>query len=49
MKGYVALQQAVIIGDREHTIQELLAIAGDFVVSEESPTLIQFQKKAVNS
>ncbi|NNE63405.1 MAG: FHA domain-containing protein [Gammaproteobacteria bacterium] len=49
MKGYVALRQSVIIGDREYTIQELLAIAGDFVVSDDSPTLIQFQKKAVNS
>jgi hypothetical protein len=49
MKGYVALQQPVILGDCEFTIQELLAIAGDFVVSDDAPTLLQFEEKAVNS
>lgn len=48
MKGYVALQQPVILGDCEFTIQELLAIAGDFVVSDDSPTLLQFEEKVVN-
>ena len=48
-KGYVAMQQSVIIGDCEYTIQELLAIAGDFVVSDDSPTHLQFEHRAVNS
>ena len=48
MKGYVALHQPVILGDCEFTIQELLAIAGHFVVSDESPTLLQFEEKLVN-
>lgn len=48
-KGYVALQQPVILGDREYTIQELLAIAGDFAGTDDSPTHLQFEEKAVNS
>lgn len=40
-EGYVNLLQPIMIGDQKHTIQGLLAVAGDFVNSDEFPTQIQ--------
>lgn len=37
-EGFVNLQQPIIIANQKHTIQSLLAIAGVFVASDDSPT-----------
>lgn len=47
--GYVNLLQPIMLGDHEYTIQSLLAIAGDFITSDDFPTLAYFTDLAVNS
>ncbi len=48
-EGYVNPFQPILIGDQTHTIQSLLAIAGDFVASDDSVTEMNFTNRAVNS
>lgn len=49
-EGYVNLLQPLIIGDQRHTIQKLLAIAGNFAaVSDDSATLINIPVRTANS
>ena len=48
-EGYVSPLQAIVIGDQKRTIQSLLAVASDFVASDDSPTLVNFTNRTVNS
>ena len=48
-EGYVSPLQPIVIGDQNHTIQSLLAVASGFVASDDSPTLVNFTNQAVNS
>ncbi len=41
-RGYVSLLQQVVIGKQRFTIQQLLSIAGNFAVSDETPTELDF-------
>ena len=47
-KGYVNSLQSIMIGDQIHTIQSLLAIAGNFAATDDSPTLTNLTKWAVD-
>jgi len=48
-QGYVNPLQPVMIGNQMHTIQSLLAIASDFIASDDSPTQANFTQRTVNS
>ena len=48
-EGYVNPLQPILIGDQMHTIQSLLAIASDFIASDDSPTEVNFTKRIINS
>ena len=48
-EGYVNPLQPVMIGNQMHTIQSLLAIASDYIASDDSPTQPNFTKRTVNS
>ncbi len=48
-EGYVSLLQSIVIGDQKHTIQNLLAIASDFVGLDDSQTQEIFINRKVNS
>jgi pSer/pThr/pTyr-binding forkhead associated (FHA) protein len=47
-EGYVNPRQPILIGDQRHTIQSLLAIVSDFVASDDSPTRLNFTRRAAN-
>lgn len=46
-KGYVNPLQPLLIGDQMHTILSLLAIASDFIASDDSPTQANFINQTV--
>lgn len=48
-EGYVNPLQPLLIGDQMHTIQSLLAIASDFIASDDSPTQANFTNRTVKS
>ena len=48
-EGYVNPLQPIMIGNQMHTIKDLLAIASDFIASDDSPTQANFTKRSVNS
>ena len=39
--GYIGLRQAIVIGKRTYVIQDLLAFASDFVVSDDHTTRLE--------
>ncbi|MCP4237626.1 MAG: FHA domain-containing protein, partial [Aestuariibacter sp.] len=41
-KGYVSLLQPVVMGNQRHVIQDLLAIAGHFVTSDDAVTELDY-------
>ena len=47
-EGYVNPLQPIVIGDQMRTIQSMLAIASDFVASDDSPTLVNFSRRTAN-
>jgi pSer/pThr/pTyr-binding forkhead associated (FHA) protein len=42
--GYVGLRQSIVIGKRTYVIQDLLAFASDFVVSDDNTTRLEAPK-----
>ena len=48
-EGFVNPLQPIMIGDQLHTIHSLLEIASDFIVSDDTPTQVNFTNQAVNS
>ena len=48
-KGYVNPLQPIMIGDQMHTVESLLAIASEFVASDDSPTHVNFTNRTVNN
>ena len=48
-EGYVELDQVVLIGDQKRTIAGLLAVAGDFMVTDEFPTEFLFNRQVANA
>ena len=48
-EGYVNPLQPILIGDQRHTILSLLAIARDFIASDDSPTQANINYRTVNS
>jgi pSer/pThr/pTyr-binding forkhead associated (FHA) protein len=48
-EGYVNPLQPVMVGNQMHTVQSLLAIASDFIASDDSPTQVNFTRRTVNS
>ncbi len=48
-EGYVSPLQPIVVGDQKHTMQALLAVASDFLASDDSPTLVNFTNRTVNS
>jgi pSer/pThr/pTyr-binding forkhead associated (FHA) protein len=48
-EGYVNPLQPIMIGNQMHTIESLLAIASDFIVSDDTPTQANFTNRTVNS
>ena len=47
-EGYVNPLQQIVIGDQKRTIQSMVAIASDFVASDDSPTLVNFSRRTAN-
>jgi len=41
-RGYVSPLQRVVIGRKKYSIQQLLRIAGNFAVSDDAPTELEF-------
>ncbi|MBT8437652.1 MAG: FHA domain-containing protein [Gammaproteobacteria bacterium] len=48
-EGYVNPLQPLLIGDQKHTILSLLAIASDFIASDDSPTQANFVNRTEKS
>ena len=48
-EGYVNPLQPIMIGNQMHTIESLLTIASDFIVSDDTPTQANFTNRTVNS
>jgi len=48
-EGYVSPLQPIVVGDQKHTMQAILAVASDFLASDDSPTLVNFTNRTVNS
>ncbi|MCP4487667.1 MAG: FHA domain-containing protein [Gammaproteobacteria bacterium] len=44
-KGFVSPLQPVVIGNQKHVIQDLLAIAGNFVASDEAVTELDLHQQ----
>ncbi len=43
-RGFVSPLQRVVIGRQKYSIQQLLRIAGNFAVSDDAPTELEFDK-----
>ncbi len=48
-EGYVDLQQSIVIGGKALVIQDLLAIAKDFIAVDDAATEVEFVEKSNKS
>ena len=48
-EGYVELQQSIVIGGKALVIQDLLAIAKDFIAVDDAATEVEFEEKSNKS